>query len=217
MSKYGHRGTAWLESIVDKLGGEEAAEAFLRDQNWEILRPISAVIVNFTPRLNETASSFFATREGLEANSLKRLDDDLLDHPLLSIRQTLTYHVLMKKTLMGVEVNKPPTDSDIIAEFNSNKTPFIFESPIVFLSIVAGLLLEQWGGKPGTLLNNGYSNIFYVKVNNEVIVFTIKWHTDRQTWEIYRQMSQCYQRWHTTGHRVFRRKLLHSIHLPSGI
>lgn len=32
MSKYGHRTGNWLESIVNKLGGEEAGEAFLRGE-----------------------------------------------------------------------------------------------------------------------------------------------------------------------------------------
>ena len=32
MSKYGHRTGNWHESIVNKLGGEEAADAFLRDE-----------------------------------------------------------------------------------------------------------------------------------------------------------------------------------------
>jgi len=32
MSKYGHRTHNWFESIVNKLGGEEGAEAFLRDE-----------------------------------------------------------------------------------------------------------------------------------------------------------------------------------------
>ena len=32
MSKYGHRTHNWFESIVNKLGGEEAADRFLRDE-----------------------------------------------------------------------------------------------------------------------------------------------------------------------------------------
>ncbi len=32
MSKYGHRTINWLESIVNKLGGEEAGDAFLRGE-----------------------------------------------------------------------------------------------------------------------------------------------------------------------------------------
>jgi hypothetical protein len=32
MSKYGHRPHNWFESIVNKLGGEEAADRFLRDE-----------------------------------------------------------------------------------------------------------------------------------------------------------------------------------------
>jgi hypothetical protein len=32
MSKYGHRTINWFEAIVNKLGGEEAAERFLRDE-----------------------------------------------------------------------------------------------------------------------------------------------------------------------------------------
>lgn len=32
MSKYGHRPVDWFEAIVNKLGGEESAEEFLRDQ-----------------------------------------------------------------------------------------------------------------------------------------------------------------------------------------
>jgi len=31
-SKYGHRPINWFEAIVNKLGGEEGAEKFLRDE-----------------------------------------------------------------------------------------------------------------------------------------------------------------------------------------
>lgn len=38
MSKYGHRPHNWFEAIVNKLGGEEAAERFLRDDVVVVIR-----------------------------------------------------------------------------------------------------------------------------------------------------------------------------------
>lgn len=44
MSKYGHRPVDWFEAIVNKLGGEAAAEEFLRDQ-FLISKPSDAWFV----------------------------------------------------------------------------------------------------------------------------------------------------------------------------
>lgn len=50
MSKYGHRPHDWFEAIVNKLGGEEGAEAFLRDElTIKPTEHILATIPGFKP------------------------------------------------------------------------------------------------------------------------------------------------------------------------
>ena len=54
MSKYGHRPHNWFEAIVNKLGGEERAEAFLRGDI--LIQPVSHPIL--CP-ISDGASLFF--------------------------------------------------------------------------------------------------------------------------------------------------------------
>ena len=61
MSKYGHRTNNWFEAIVNKLGGEDAAEKFLRDEltvsepvrAWEERDGVIYFTVTFVRRTGE--------------------------------------------------------------------------------------------------------------------------------------------------------------------
>lgn len=59
---------------------------------------------------------------------------------------------------------------------------YIFEDVDTFLVHLATLIESQWGGKERTLLDSGYSNIFYVKVNDEVFAVHVRWYADRRRW-----------------------------------
>ena len=59
---------------------------------------------------------------------------------------------------------------------------YVFENIDAFLVHLATLIKGQWDGKSGTLLNNGYVNIFYVRVNGEVFAVHVYWHADSREW-----------------------------------
>lgn len=58
----------------------------------------------------------------------------------------------------------------------------VFEDVDTFLVHLATLIEDQWGGKEGMLLNNGYANVFYVKVNGEVFAVGVSWSADDREW-----------------------------------
>ena len=59
---------------------------------------------------------------------------------------------------------------------------YVFEDVGTFRAHLVTLIEGQWGGKSGILLNNGYANIFYVKVNGEVLAVSVRWIADYWGW-----------------------------------
>jgi len=59
---------------------------------------------------------------------------------------------------------------------------YVFEDVETFLVHLATLIACQWDGKSGILLNNGYANIFYVKMKCEVFAVDVYWFTDCRGW-----------------------------------
>jgi hypothetical protein len=77
----------------------------------------------------------------------------------------------------------------------------VFEDVDTFLVHLATLIEGQWGGKEGTLLNNGCSNIFYVKVNGEVFAVGVDWDAVHREWHCHARRlvdDRCH-----AGHRAF--------------
>lgn len=59
MSKYGHRSHNWFEAIVNKLGGEEAAERFLRGE-----LVVGEVVILYSAE--SCGTFYYGTRAALE-------------------------------------------------------------------------------------------------------------------------------------------------------
>jgi len=139
---------------------------------WNILSLVATTMASFTARPDETGDSFFTNRPGLWISpDFRRFFGSLLNDPLPSISQALAYHKLTQRA----------TNFDIEKEFKSNNTPFIFSNPLYFLSMLAGLLIAQWGGKPGPL-STGTSNLFYIEIGDKVLTVHVCWFAGRGGW-----------------------------------
>lgn len=64
-------------------------------------------------------------------------------------------------------------------------------------STLKTLIEEQWGGKSGTLLNNGYANLFYTSS----CVVDVRWYSDDRRWFVSTWQRDD-NRW-LAGYRVF--------------
>ena len=178
------------KAIGTKLGGVEVVKA--------ILRGTSAVTVDIIRRLTSLTSftiasntinphDFFKTHEGLCMSS--NFNDFILSgaskKKVSADETTISYAGLAQAA----------NDAEISSELPEGYT---FEDVDTFLVHLATLIEGQWGGKSGALLNNGYSNIFYVKVNAAVYVF---WNADKREWSCHALRLDDY-RW-IAGYRAF--------------
>lgn len=114
---------------------------------------------------------FFKTREGLWMSS--NFNDFIFSgaskKKVSSDETTISY----------ADLAKAANDAEIGTELPEGH---VFEDVDTFLVHLATLIEDQWGGKEGMLLNNGYANVFYVKVNGEVFAVLVGWHADYRKW-----------------------------------
>jgi hypothetical protein len=84
-----------------------------------------------------------------------------------------------KATISYADLAQAANDGEIGGELPEG---YVFEDVDVFLAHLAALIECQWDGKEGALLNNGYANIFYVKVNGAVFAVRVNWYADHRKW-----------------------------------
>lgn len=114
---------------------------------------------------------FFRSREGLSI--LPRFDNSIL---LNAMKKTVQVN---KETIGYADLVQLANHTEIGTELPGDH---IFMEVDTFLAYLAVLIASQWGGTSGMLLNNGRSNIFYVKVNEEVFAVYVHWSRDDQQW-----------------------------------
>lgn len=131
---------------------------------------------------------FFRTREGL------LVSDSFWDLILLVAKLTSS---IPETILTLFDLVRVASDAEICAELPERH---IFEAS-TFCSYLAGIIFPQLNGKPGNLLTNGYTNIFYVRgANGEVFVVYVRWYSDYREWRV--RACRLVNRWND-GNRVF--------------
>ena len=114
---------------------------------------------------------FFQTREGLWTSN--NFNDYILSG--LSKKK-----VSVNEMVVGyADLAQSANDAEIGSELPEG---YVFEDVNMFLAHLATLIEGQWGGKEGVLQNNGYINIFYVKVNDEVFAVGVRWRAAYREW-----------------------------------
>ncbi len=166
----------WSKAIVQKMGGVDIADAFLRGEY--VLTKVAQAVEKFLSfvakiTIDVTAlvdsAEFFRTSEGLWVDdSFQRL---FVDKDAKSAGQV---------TLSKYKIKKIAYDSQIMKELPEDH---MFEAG-EFCQIIASMLTKQWGGKDGDLINNGHANVFYVRSKDMKQVFVVRVH-----W------SSAYRRW----------------------
>jgi hypothetical protein len=121
-------------------------------------------------RNNKNTHEFFKTRKGLWMSREFHNLIPLLDAKVLADETTIACADLVRVA----------NDAEISIELPAG---YVFEDVDTFLVYLATLIEGQWDGKEGALLNeNGCANIFYVKVNGEVVAVNVYWRDDMQEW-----------------------------------
>lgn len=84
--------------------------------------------------------------------------------------------------LSKFKLTKNMYDSEICKELGDSE-PFTIAE---LLGILRSLIEKQPNGKEGTLLNNGYANIFYVKLpNGKTVAVGARWDSDDSEWHLF--------------------------------
>lgn len=80
-------------------------------------------------------------------------------------------------TLTKFRLTKPMTDAEIRAEIGEGAF-----SISEVLAIIAALTERQPNGEEGDLFMNGNTNIFYVQLEDRVVVVFVHWYSDSREW-----------------------------------
>jgi hypothetical protein len=188
----------WSKAIVQKMGGVEIADAFLRGEY--ALTKVEKAIKNFLIIVgNVTVDmtlpvdpvNFFTICEGLWVQPTFRAL--FVDTGSKSAGQV---------TLLKYIIKRKAYDKQVINELSKDH---IFEAG-EFCQILATMLTKQWGGKEGDLNNNGYENYFYVssKDTKQVFAVNVLWRSGVRRWSVSVWKLDDYNEW-PSGRFVFSR------------
>lgn len=163
-------------ALGTKLGGVEKVKAILRETasvTVKIVRCLAALTSVTVARSAINPHDFFKTRAGLWMSS--NFNDLILSGASKKVSAD-------EATVGYADLVKDANDAQI-----GNELPvgYTFEDVDTFLVHLATLIEGQWGGKEGTLLNNGYANIFYVKVNSDVFTVDVYWRAGSRGWSCH--------------------------------
>jgi len=181
-----------VQAMLNLIGGDDVLDMLMDGR--------AKLTVEIVRRLNNTTSltvasnavnphDFFKTRKGLWTSS------DFNNFILSGASKKVS----ADETSIGyADLAQAASDVEIGGELSEG---YVFEDVDTLLTHLATLIEGQWGGKSGTLLNNGYANIFYVKVNGEVFAVNVYWSAVSRGWHCYaRRLGD--GRWNA-GRRVF--------------
>ena len=200
-NKYGHRTHNWFEAIVNKLGGEERADRFLRGE-------LSVVEVKGnlleddigTITMTRTSDKFIACEKfvvniGQDAPAkINHISGDFVDWFLLCYGKI--EDPICGKTLRRSKLLKDSLDTSIIAELGGE------EKSETTLTEIFSLIKNQKNGEFGVLLASSRINIFYVRDQNGVFrTVIVSW--GGYGWDINAEVPNLH-RWRA-GTRVFSR------------
>lgn len=162
-----------LKQLYTNLLGDEGEmwgnelKKFLRKEPCWGVKITKPAIINL--------ATFFKTRDGLWVSDEFR---QRILAPALEMPETAPASV-------GEPYDLPRnmTDAQILEKVGHK----VFENPRALLLTLARLIDEQWGGKEGNLLTNGYANLFYVRGRNEkgeseVFAVDVDWDVGNGEW-----------------------------------
>lgn len=174
MAKYGKVNLGQVEALINLIGGEKVVESILNGTSKitiETVHRLSKLVSATVPVNQVNPYDFFKNRPGLwVSDNFRSFILQGASKKKVSAGETTIGHADLAQDANDAEIGgKLPEDH-------------VFEKIDTFLVHLATLIEVQWGGKEGPLLNNGYANIFYVKVNGEVFAVSVSWGAGRRRW-----------------------------------
>lgn len=185
-----------VNALVKVLGGEKVVRGILNGSLEVTITPKPSTLgtlheITFHPYADSfDPERFFQVRKGLYVLGGFR---DRIISMARKIKKVPT------KKGMFIDLDNPASDTEIRAKLPKGH---VFKNPSIFCSYLARQLDLQKNGEAGELLNDGYTNIFYVKgINGKIFAVLVRWDSDDRAWDVDADQLDGY-RWHV-GLRVF--------------
>lgn len=163
-----------IQTVWNMIGGDDVVDQLIAGTmklTVETIRRLTALTSTTVAAGNQNHPDFFKTRKGLWPS------DNFQNFILAAAKDEA---VQVADAAIGyADLTQAANDAEIAAELPESH---VFEDVDAFLSYLGDLIETQWGGKDGVLLNNGYANIFYVKVNGSVFVVFVYCYAGRRIW-----------------------------------
>jgi len=199
MSKYGHKNLDWFEALVNKMGGVERAEAFLRGDL--VLKEIGQLEFLGIVTIPATSGTFIA-REKFVVNTseetkvkISYIGDNFIQWFLSGFGKI--EGPSGEQTLRYAELRQFSVNGPIIVELGG------VEKSETTLAEMFSLMEKQKNGENGVLLNDSYANVFYIKdYTGALRAVCVRWNDDG--WDVTANSVENPYRW-SDGDQVFSR------------
>ncbi len=182
MSKYGHIPHNWFEGLLNKMGGEDVAKAYLRGE-FELTK-IAKAVQEHTKYINDVTVTF--VRDELGGFVLETQQGLWVSPEIASILGTKVIVPSVEDSLLKKHtILKPAYDRDVVCEIGQGVWFKGEEDGKLLVAIITSMVKKQWGGTPCELQNNGIANLFYYKdENGKQCVLGVYWHSHGKTWNV---------------------------------
>jgi hypothetical protein len=173
-------GAGWLMQFGCRLSEALRAAGYTNDDihrlateqgKDEMERGIAAFVEAVAGKL-VNLQEFFVTRSGLY------VWNEFRDRILVIVKPA----VALVHKLKHYDLPENMTDEKVREKLGNGH---VFEDASVFSATLAKMIDAQANGEDGDLLNNGYTNIFYVRgLNGEVFAVVAFWISDGREWSV---------------------------------
>ena len=175
--KYGILNLGQIEAVVNKLGGMDGVDRFLRG---ELVISAAKRILRHLTFLTEvvvSTSSSFSKKSFFEGEGVRFFfGSQFRSWILASLPEEIPG---LELKLEKFQLKKDMTDSEIKQGLGQPESL----TPTEFAAVIRHLIERQPQGEAGTLLTNSYANIFYVKLEDErVVAVRAHWDSDYRGW-----------------------------------
>ncbi len=201
ISGFDDKTNGWNKSIVQRMGGVDIADAFLRGE-YE-LKPIALLIMVGTVTIAPTMEAFvtgdkFVINSYTNPHPTAKVKISSINFNFASLFFGKSEELFTGSELHYQKLTKKSLDAHIIAELGGETKAETTLTEMFYT------MEKQPNGEAGALLTNGYANIFYIRDVNGVI-YTVYVRQVVGGWSVYSTSSFVYKDKWPVSVRVFSR------------
>ncbi|TSC52510.1 MAG: hypothetical protein LiPW41_280 [Parcubacteria group bacterium LiPW_41] len=184
----------WINTIsnlltaIKKLGG--TADAFKNFNKQEVIDAVAELLVGKTDDLKLKFLMVIKESISITTSAFSKSLFTTSTNPKYYIWENFQKWILnkasdfipeFKGTVKSLKLTKSMKDSEILAEIGESNIFSIDEACAIFKALTE----RQPNGEAGDLINNGYANIIYVRLDEKTVVpARVRWNFDNREWRL---------------------------------